>query len=175
VANAGMCCSADSAAASASDDATLADTPWSAWFRQLEVTLLTAVHTVRAAIPLMRAGKYGRIVVMSSVTGGIASSAGQSAYACAKSGIDGMVRTVALEEGGHNITANAIAPGWIATGSSTDQETRAGQHTPLRRSGTPAEVAAVAGFLASPAASYVNGAVIVVDGGNTLQEIKGGC
>jgi 3-oxoacyl-[acyl-carrier protein] reductase len=175
VANAGMSCSADGAVASASDDFALADMPWGAWFRQLEVTLLTAVHTIRAAIPLMRLAKYGRIVVMSSVTGGIASSAGQSSYACAKSGIDGLVRTIALEEASHNITVNAVAPGWIATGSSTDVETRAGQHTPLQRSGTPAEVAAVACFLASPSASYVNGAVIVVDGGNTLQEIKGGC
>jgi len=70
------------------------------------------------------------------------------------------------------VTVNAVAPGWIATGASTPDEKRAALATPPGRAGTPAEVAAVVGFLASGPASYVNGAVIVVDGGNILQERK---
>jgi 3-oxoacyl-[acyl-carrier protein] reductase len=68
---------------------------------------------------------------------------------------------------------NAVAPGWIATGSQTEGEAVAGRHTPLGRSGRPEEVAEVIAFLASDRASYVTGRSIVVDGGNTIQEEKG--
>jgi 3-oxoacyl-[acyl-carrier protein] reductase len=64
-------------------------------------------------------------------------------------------------------------PGWIATGSQLPEEAIAGENTPLGRSGTPHEVAAVIAFLASDAASYITGQGIVVDGGNTIQEFKG--
>jgi 3-oxoacyl-[acyl-carrier protein] reductase len=64
------------------------------------------------------------------------------------------------------------APGWIGTGSSTEEELRAGAHTPVGRPGTPEEIAEVIAFLAAPAASYVTGRSIVVDGGNLLQELK---
>jgi len=67
-----------------------------------------------------------------------------------------------------------VAPGWIATPASTPWERRAARSTPLRRAGTPDEVAAAIAFLASPAASYVNGATLVVDGGSILMERKGG-
>lgn len=66
-----------------------------------------------------------------------------------------------------------MLPGWIATASSTEAELRAGHATPAGRPGSPAEVAACAAFLASEAAAYVNGATLVVDGGNTLTEMKG--
>ncbi|MBS0399099.1 MAG: SDR family oxidoreductase, partial [Proteobacteria bacterium] len=71
------------------------------------------------------------------------------------------------------VTVNAVAPGWIRTGASTPDELAAAKHTPTGRAGTPDEVAAAAVFLASESASYVNGAVLVVDGGNILQERKG--
>jgi 3-oxoacyl-[acyl-carrier protein] reductase len=77
---------------------------------------------------------------------------------------------VALEAAPHGITVNAVAPGWIATGSQTEREAAAGVRTPLARSGTSREVAAVIAFLASPAASYVVGQLLVVDGGNSLIE-----
>ena len=81
------------------------------------------------------------------------------------------MRAVAIAEGPHGITMNGVAPGWIATGSSLPEEMEAAKHTPLGRAGTPSEVAAAVGFLASRDASYT-GQILVVDGGNILQEIK---
>ena len=98
---------------------------------------------------------------------------GSSGYATAKAAIGGMTRSVALEYGRDGITCNAVLPGWIQTGSSSAKEIRAGRATPVGRPGTPEEVAACAVFLASQGANYVNGAMLVVDGGNTLVEMKG--
>ena len=77
------------------------------------------------------------------------------------------------EYGAYGVTCNAVLPGWIASESQTEAEAQAGLATPLGRSGTPEEVAACALFLASDAASYVTGAMLVVDGGNVLQDMKG--
>jgi 3-oxoacyl-[acyl-carrier protein] reductase len=117
--------------------------------------------------------KYGRIVNVSSVTGPLVSSRGSSAYSAAKAGMDGMMRAVALETAADGITINAVAPGWIATGSSSESERVAALHTPIGRAGTADEVAAAVVFLASPDASYITGQSLVIDGGNILQEAKG--
>jgi 3-oxoacyl-[acyl-carrier protein] reductase len=84
----------------------------------------------------------------------------------------GMARSLAIEAGPHNVTVNCIGPGWIKTASSSEGEIVAGRYTPAGRPGTPEEVGHVAVFLASEEASYVTGQLIVVDGGNTVQEYK---
>ena len=114
----------------------------------------------------------GRIVNVTSVTGPVVSIPGSGVYGAAKAGMVGMTKSIAIENGIHNITANCIGPGWIKTGSSSEREIVAGRYTPAGRPGTPSEIGHVAVFLASEEASYVTGQLIVVDGGNTLQEYK---
>ncbi|GGL93342.1 SDR family NAD(P)-dependent oxidoreductase [Nakamurella endophytica] len=163
--NAGMV----SAASPEPEDGPLSEVTPAVWRAGLARNLDTAYLVTRAVLPLLTA-PGGRIVLVSSVTGPVMAMRDDPVYAAAKAGLTGLARALAVDLGPRGVTVNAVAPGWIATGSQTADEARQGRHTPLGRSGTADEVAAVIVFLASPGAGYLTGQTVVVDGGNSVAE-----
>jgi 3-oxoacyl-[acyl-carrier protein] reductase len=143
------------------------------WDLALDRNLGTAFNVTREVVPGMVERGWGRVVMVSSVTGPVVTEPGSVGYSAAKAGMDGLMRAIAIEVAAAGVTVNSVQPGWIATGSQLPSEAVAGTHTPIGRSGTPEEVAEVIAFLASDRASYVTGTTVVVDGGNTIQEAKG--
>jgi len=141
------------------------------WQRDIDVNLTGAFRTVQACLGGMRERGYGRIVVVASVAA-VGGLPGQVAYAASKAGQLGMVRTLAGEGARHGITANAVLPGLIpgtrltpAGGGPEELRARRGAVLPLRRVGTPDDVARVVVFFLSDLAAYVTGQFLAVDGG----------
>jgi acetoacetyl-CoA reductase len=138
------------------------------WQRDIDVNLTGAFRTIQACLPGMRERGYGRIVVISS---GAARSGlpGQVAYAASKAGLLGLTRTVAAENAGKGITANAILPGLVATEAvlamPAEIRDRAYAGTPIGRLIEPEEIAATVAFLAGAAAGAITGEALSVDGG----------
>ncbi len=138
------------------------------WDMVINVNLKSAFNFTHAVIPTMVRQKSGSIINMSSVVG-VSGNAGQANYSASKAGMIGLAKSVAKEFGSRNIRANAIAPGFIETemthALTDEQRAKWAEAIPLRRGGSPDEVAKVTLFLASDLSSYVSGQVIHVCGG----------
>ncbi|MBU1168478.1 MAG: 3-oxoacyl-ACP reductase FabG [Proteobacteria bacterium] len=139
--------------------------------RDLKVNLTGAFLCSRAVWPTMKATGWGRIINISSFTADSGAFA-QPGYCASKAGMLGLTKTLALEGARYGITVNAVLPGFIATEAvnlySEDMKERICNRNPMKRMGTPEEVAATAVFLASHQAGYINGASIPVTGGMEL-------
>jgi 3-oxoacyl-[acyl-carrier protein] reductase len=141
----------------------------SVWARSLEVLLTAHQRLVRAALPYLKASASPRIVNVAS-TEALGATAFDSPYAAAKAGVVGLTRAMAVELGRDGICVNCVCPGPILTGMTAgipdaDRATFARRRTALGRYGRPEEVAHVIVSLCAPAASYITGAIIAVDGG----------
>ena len=142
------------------------------WNYGIDINLKSVFLVTRYMLPEIKKQKTGRIINVSSVTGTLVGINGSTVYSAAKAAMLGLTRSLAIEEGPNGVTVNCIGPGWIKTGSSSDNEVKAGTFTPVGRPGTPEEIGNTALFLASNEASYITGQLIIVDGGNTIQEYK---
>jgi 3-oxoacyl-[acyl-carrier protein] reductase len=147
------------------------------WNEVLRVNLTTSMLLLQAALPALKASGSGRFVAISSITGPRTGFGGLAHYGASKAGLEGFVRSAAVELAKHAITVNAVAPGSILTpglGRLMTEDDLALLRTriPVGRIGDPADIAGAAAFLVSEDASFVTGQSITVDGGQTLPEIQ---
>jgi len=143
------------------------------WRRALDVMLTAHVRLVRASLSQLARRREGRIINIAS-TEGLGATAGTGPYTVAKHGVIGLTRSLAVELGVQGVTVNCVCPGPILTGMTeaipeASRERFARRRVPLRRYGSPEEVAHATLSLALPASSYLNGVVLPVDGGMTIQ------
>jgi 3-oxoacyl-[acyl-carrier protein] reductase len=155
----------------------LPEIPVEEWDTVLGVNLRGCFLAIQACARPMRARRYGRIVLTSSITGPRVSSPGHAHYSASKAGINGLIRAAAIELAPFGITVNGVEPGKIMTEGvqaerSAEYIEAMARSVPLGRLGTPRDVAHAVLFLASDEAAYVTGTTIIVDGGQILPEAK---
>ena len=143
------------------------------WRRAVEVNLTAPFILTRAAVPVMKAQRYGRIVNISSTAGRMVSTLGGAHYTATKTGLLGLTRAAAKELGVHGITVNAVCPGMIDTELTRESASdalleRITASYPIPRMGTALEVADVICFIASEAAGYITGATFDINGGDLM-------
>ena len=145
------------------------------WQTVIDTNLTSTLLAVQACAPAMREQRYGRIVLVSSITGVRVGYPGLSAYSATKAGMLGFMRTAALELAPYGITINGVEPGSVRTEGLVElgEEAIASmiKHIPIGSLGEPEDVAHTALFLASDGARFITGQSVVVDGGQTLPEI----
>lgn len=147
------------------------------WHNAIHTNLDGTFYVVKSVIPYMKSQKYGRIVLTSSISGPQVGLPTKSHYTASKAGMNGFMKTIAIELAPYNITVNAVEPGNIETEklramNSIDAIRRRVAPIPMKRLGTPEEVAYAHLFLASDEAAYITGHSIIVDGGQILPEDK---
>jgi 3-oxoacyl-[acyl-carrier protein] reductase len=143
------------------------------WARTLDVNLTAHARLIRAALPHLQASGAGRVVNIAS-TEGVIATGGLAAYTASKHGVIGLTKSFAVELGRTGVNVNCVCPGPINTGMTAVipddvKELYAKRRVPLRRYGEPEEVAQMTVSMCLPAASFLNGAVVVVDGGMTIR------
>ncbi|HEX6208306.1 MAG TPA: 3-oxoacyl-ACP reductase family protein [Actinomycetota bacterium] len=144
--------------------------PLEQWQRTLDVNLTGVFLCVREALRGMQLARWGRVILVSSAAG-LRGNPGQASYSASKAGVLGLTRSLSREVGARGITVNAVAPGYVETAIVAEMTEAARERMmgliATGRPGRPEEIAAAIGFLAGEEASYVNGAVLPVDGGMT--------
>lgn len=156
-------------------EAALEDVTLDEWHTVIDTNLTSTLLAVQACTPAMREQRYGRIVLVSSITGVRVGYPGLSAYSASKAGMLGFMRTAALELAPFGITINGVEPGSIRTeglaGLGEEAIASMIEHIPIGSLGEPEDIAHTALFLAGDGARFITGQSVVVDGGQTLPEI----